>query len=64
MNMEWKIVLEILGIIGGVATILALFLAPMLWLGSKIDAFRAEMHQENKDFHGRLCTIEERNKKQ
>lgn len=24
--------------------------------------FRKELLQENKDFHGRLCTIEERNK--
>lgn len=52
--MEWKITLEILGLIGGIATVLALFLAPMFYLGSKIDKIREEMYQENKDFHGRL----------
>jgi hypothetical protein len=26
-------------------------------------AFQTAMAQESKDFHGRLCTIEERNKK-
>lgn len=33
---------------------------------AKLEAIRALIHaviQESKDFHGRLCTIEERNKK-
>jgi hypothetical protein len=53
---------------------LAFFLAPMLWLGSKIDGvrdslkkdiddLRKDMQKEMKDFHGRLCAIEEKNKK-
>jgi hypothetical protein len=58
--MEWIQVLEIFGIIGGIATILGLFLAPMFWLGSKIDNFKDEMYKEMKDFHGRLIAIEER----
>jgi len=47
-------------------------------MDSKIESFRAEtgllikaieanimaIHQEIKDFHGRLCTIEEKNRKQ
>jgi hypothetical protein len=65
--MDLKITLEVLGVIGGTATILALFLGPMFYLGSKIDAIRSdmaflrkEMYDENKDFHGRLCNIEEK----
>ncbi len=93
--MEFTQIAEIVGLVGGVATVLALTLVPMLWVGSKIesskqelnqkiddckdqvnqkidqkiDAFRNEVHQdmnefrtEIKDFHGRLCSIEERNK--
>lgn len=68
--MWWKIALEIIGAIGGVATLLALLLAPMFYLGAKIDSFRQEVQndmnefrKEMKDFHGRLCGIEEKNKK-
>ena len=71
--MDWEIlktIIEILSIIGGIATIFGLFLGPMFWLGSKIDGIRNElhefkdqMHQEMKDFHGRLCAIEERRNK-
>ena len=63
--MKWIIVLEICGVIGGVATLMALLIAPMFWLGSKIDSvsskldsFRQEVHQETKDFHGRLISLE------
>lgn len=52
--MWWQITLEIVGIIGGIATLLAFFLAPMFYLGAKIDKLREDMHQEMKDFHGRL----------
>lgn len=55
--------IEIVGIIGGITTVLALFLGPMFWVGSKIDALRTEVYKDMKDFHGRLCSIEERNKK-
>lgn len=66
----WITVLEVAGVIGGIATLLAFLLAPMFWLGSKIDHIRADMEKirgdmatEAKDFHGRLCAIEsERNK--
>ena len=67
--MDWIMTLQIMGVIGGVATIFALFLAPYFWLASKIDSivtemhsFKECMHQDMKDFHGRLCAIEERNK--
>lgn len=55
-------VMEICGIIGGIATVMALTLGPMFYLGAKIDNFKDQMHEEMKDFHGRLCAIEERNK--
>lgn len=68
--MDWKTVTEIAAIVGGIATLLAMFLGPMFYLGSKIDSFRKEVHQdmnefrkESKDFHGRLCAIEEKIKK-
>ena len=61
--MDWKLALEIVGLVGGIATVLAFFLTPMFWIGSKIDALRMEVNKEMKDFHGRLCAIEERNKK-
>ena len=56
--MDWTTMLEIFAVIGGVATVFGLFLAPMFWLGAKIDSIILE----NKDFHGRLCAIEERNR--
>ncbi len=66
---EWTLILEIFGLTGGIATILALVLAPMIWVGSKIDAFRQEVHQdmnefrkEMRDFHGRLVELETRKK--
>ena len=65
--MIWLIVLEIVGVIGGIAAAMGLVLAPMFYLGNKIDAVskdlqdcRKEMHQENKDFHSRLLILEER----
>lgn len=30
---------------------------------SKVDSMKDEMQKESRDFHGRLCAIEERNKK-
>jgi len=65
--MDWTLALEIFGIIGGIATVFAMFLGPMIWLGSKMDNLStelrnemSEMRNEMKDFHGRLCTLEER----
>jgi hypothetical protein len=61
--MEWVQILEVFGILGGIATIMGLFLGPMLYLGAKIDAFKDAVNAEMKDFHGKICAIEERNKK-
>ena len=35
----------------------------LLGIQQEITAFQKSMAQESKDFHGRLCAIEERNKK-
>lgn len=49
-HVEWVVV--IVTLIGGFYTI-----------ESRMDQFLIAWHIENKDFHGRLCAIEERNKK-
>ena len=61
--MDWLHVLEIFSLIGGIATVFGLFLAPMFWLGSKIDSLKSDIERQMRDFHGRLCAIEERRKK-
>lgn len=62
--MDW---MQVLAIIGGNAGI---FIPMFFWLRSETNADRRdivkiliEMKDEMKDFHGRLCVIEERNKK-
>jgi hypothetical protein len=66
--MDGTTILELL-ILGGIAILLALILGPMFYLGVKIDEFRKEVRElvneiksENKDFHGRLCALEERSR--
>ncbi len=56
--------------IGTVAAIVGSNIALISWLRSdmksfetKIDGWKEEINKQMKDFHGRLCTIEERNKK-
>jgi glucose uptake protein GlcU len=58
--MDWTQVLAIIG--SNIALILIMFGTTVaIWLHTdkKIEAIQNEM----KDFHGRLCAIEERNKK-
>lgn len=61
--MLWE---QVLAIVGGNA---AIFIPMFFWLRTEANADRRdivkilfEMKEENKDFHGRLCAIEERNK--
>jgi glucose-6-phosphate-specific signal transduction histidine kinase len=68
--MNWKITFEIIGALGGITTVLALLLGPMFYVGGKIDgirqnmeSLRKEMYEENKEFHGRLVSLEERIRK-
>lgn len=59
----------VLTMIGTAAAIIGSNIALISWLRSDMKAFegevrgwREDIHKEMKDFHGRLCTIEERNK--
>jgi len=49
-HIEWLVVF--LTLIGG-----------FYMIEMRMDSFLMAWHLENKDFHGRLCAIEERNKK-
>ena len=60
IKMDWAQVLTIVG--SNIALILIMFGSTiMIWLHTdkKIEAIQAEI----REFHGRLCSIEERNKK-
>lgn len=52
--MNWVVAFEIVGFIGGITTFIALMLAPMFYLGSKID----NIHKDLSDINGRLSTLE------
>lgn len=43
-----------------VIIILAAFSGFFLFLFSKMDGIRKDIHDETKDFHGRLCALEEK----
>ncbi len=60
----------IITVIGSVAAIVGSNIALIGWLRADMKSFESEvrgwkeeMQKESKDFHGRLCAIEERNKK-
>jgi hypothetical protein len=61
--MEW---LQVLFLFLANAGLILLFRAESRadWrhMDAKLDAFMRELQQERKEFHGRLCAIEERNK--
>lgn len=50
--MEWYQVLTIIVSVGGL----------FLWTNSKIDRLSENILKDMKDFHGRLCTLEEKYK--
>jgi hypothetical protein len=58
--MDWK---DKLTTWGGIAAIAALFLTVCISSFNRLDADVKLIYQDMKDFHGRLCAIEERNKK-
>ncbi len=58
--MDLTIVLTGLGV---VAAVVGSNIALIGWLRSDMKSFETEITKEMKDFHGRLCSIEERNKK-
>ena len=64
--MEWENILTVFAVI---ATNLGTVITLYCQMDRKLDEHRKEtmamlqsIHQEMKDFHGRLCAIEERNK--
>jgi len=58
--MDWMQVLTVFII---VATNLSTVVVLHIHLDGKSTSLLNAIHQEMKDFHGRLCAIEERNKK-
>jgi len=52
----------ILTLIGCFAAVIAVIIGLFLYLASKIDNLQIVVYNEMKDFHGRLCAIEENNK--
>ncbi|NGX57252.1 MAG: hypothetical protein K940chlam3_00138 [Chlamydiae bacterium] len=62
LKLDWADLAVKATVLSACLAILAVSIASPLYLGSKIDSFKSEMYQEMRDFHGRLCTIEERNR--
>lgn len=67
---SWSDLAAKASIISVCVAILGVTIGSPIYLGNKIESFRSEVKQdmnefrrEMKDFHGRLCTIEERNRK-
>ena len=62
--MHWG---EVLAIIGSNIALISWLRSDMKHLESrletKFDGLKDEVQKESRDFHGRLCAIEERNKK-
>lgn len=48
--MSWTVTAEIVGVVGGIATLLALMLGPMFYLGTKIESFRKNMEDKFDKF--------------
>jgi|FreactTroBogLake_1042271.scaffolds.fasta_scaffold91047_1 hypothetical protein len=58
-DFHWEIIISVGMMIG---TILGVTIPLHLSLQSDIKEMHQEIYQEMKDFHGRLCAIEERNR--
>jgi len=71
---EWGVNMDtgtLLTAAGTIVTVVGSNIALISWLRSDMKSFetevrgwRQEIQKESRDFHGRLCAIEERNKKQ
>lgn len=63
---DWGVIITVIAClfaILGFMTCLFLYLANKIdSIGTKLELLRKDMHEEMRDFHGRLCAIEERNK--
>lgn len=59
-HVEWVVTLATL--IGSFYILDAKFDAKVDTINNRMDTFMIAWHEEVKDFHGRLCAIEERNR--
>jgi hypothetical protein len=59
LKIQWQPLIEMIIVL---FTILGTTIPLYLHTDSKLESILKEMHSEMKDFHGRLCAIEERNK--
>lgn len=61
--MDWTQALTIIGAnIVLLGAMIGILVSLFLHSGGKIEAALKAINEETKDFHGRLCAIEERNK--
>ena len=68
--MDWQTMLTIIcGVLGAIVGNAAVFLPIFFWMRTEANADRRDIvnlivsiKEEMKDFHGRLCAIEERRK--
>ena len=51
--MDWTI-------IGALTALFSVMVGFFIYLATKIDNLTNSIHKESKDFHGRLCAIEEK----
>jgi hypothetical protein len=59
--MDWVQVFSIiLGVVGLNWVIIAWLRSDIKSFESEVRGWKDELHRENKDFHGRLCSLEER----
>ena len=66
-NLDWGLISAVAGIAG---IQIALMIGLISWLRSDIKSFEVEIRnwnreilKDSREFHGRLCSIEERNRK-
>ena len=52
----------VVAIVGSNIALIGWLRSDMKAFESKIDGWKEEIHKESKDFHGRLCAIDERTK--
>lgn len=53
----------VIAIVGSNIALIGWLRSDMKAFESKIDGWKEEIHKESKDFHGRLCAIDERTKR-
>lgn len=51
-----------IAVVGTNVALISWLRADMKSFETKVDGWREEIHRDTKDFHGRLCAIEEKNR--